>query len=557
MIKDRLRQTLEQVLAAATAAGELHPAPPPAIELLDTPDATFGDFSTNLAMTMAREQKRAPRDIARILAERLATADDAIARVEVAGPGFINFYLKPQWLEEVVRAVHAQGDSYGHGDDGHGEKILLEFVSANPTGPLNVVNGRAAAIGDALGRLLQARGYEVHREYYINDAASSTQIHKLALSLDARYCQALGQDKAVPEDGYKGEYLAQMARELINAVGDRYLTVSEAERLAACVEYAERGFVENHRQVLEAFGVAFDSWFRESALYNDGAVEQALALLKERGHTYEAEGAVWLRSTAFGDDKDRVIVRSNGKPAYIAADAAYHRGKFDRGFARLIDIWGPDHHGYVARTKAAVAALGYSADQLEIMITGTLRLFSGGELARMSKRAGDIITLEEVIAQVGADAARYFFLMRSADSPLDFDLDLAVRESPENPVYYLQYGHARICSILRTAQERGVAQPDARQADLSLLSAPDELTLMRKLAAFPEEVSTAARLREPHRLTRYGTELAGTFHAFYTTCRVLGDDPALTAARLALVGATRIVMRNVLRLLGVNAPEQM
>ena len=557
MVKNRLRAALSEALTAAIERGELRSAPAPEIELLAPPDPKFGDFSTNLAMVAAGAQRRPPREVAQILLARLGGLEDLLERVEIAGPGFINFYLKPTWLEDAVREAHARGERWGGGADGAGEKVLLEFVSANPVGPLTVAQGRAAAIGDSLGRLLEARGREVCREYYVNDAASSTQVRKLAESLDARYCQALGQDKPVPEDGYQGEYLAEMARGIVEREGDRYLGMPGEERLRAFSAIAEQWFIEDHRRVLEAFGVVFDHWFRESSLYASGEVEQALALLRERGGTYEAEGALWLRATAFGDDKDRVLVRRSGKPTYIAADAAYHRKKFDRGFSRLIDILGPDHHGYVARTKAAVAALGYPADRLDIIIHQIVRLFRGGELVRMSKRAGDIITLEEVIDQVGTDAARYFFLMRSADSPLDFDLDLAVQQTAENPVYYVQYAHARISSILRNAAEQGVKTPDPLRADLSLLRQPDELVLMRKLADFPEEVETAARLYEPHRLTRFASELAGVFHLFYTNCRVLGDDPELTGARLTLVGAALITLANVLRLLGVSAPEKM
>jgi arginyl-tRNA synthetase len=556
MIKDKLRDSLRRAFDDAVAAGELSAPHVLQIEILYPPDPRFGDFSTNLAMVAAKAQARAPREVAQALVARLTQADDIIERAEIAGPGFINLYLKPTWLDDVARAIHAQGERYGGSDDG-GERILLEFVSANPVGPLTVAQGRAAAIGDTLARLLEFRGHSVYREYYINDAASSTQVRKLALSLEARYCQALGRDKAVPEDGYRGEYLAQMARDIIARDGDRYLEAPEDERLAAFSALAEQSFVADHARILVAFGVTFDNWFRESSLYDSGQVEQVLALLKQRGYTYEADGARWLRSTAFGDDKDRVIVRSSGQPSYIAADAAYHRHKFERGFERLIDILGPDHHGYLARTKAAVAASGYPADKLDIIMHQLVRVFRGGEMVRMSKRAGDIITLEEVLEQVGADAARYFFLMRSTDSPLDFDLDLAVRQSPENPVYYVQYGHARICSILRNAQEKGVALPDPRAADLTLLREPDELALMRKLAAFPEEAEAAARLYEPHRMTRYASEVAAAFHVFYTNCRVLGDDPKLTAARLTLVGAALIVLRNVLRLLGVSAPEKM
>jgi arginyl-tRNA synthetase len=557
MVRGRLRQALDRAFAAAIAAGDLISAPRPEIELTAPPDSKFGDFSTNLAMVAAGAQKRAPRDVAQALLRHLSGVDDVVERTEIAGAGFINFHLKPSWLEDVVREVHAQGEGYGGGNDGQGEKVLLEFVSANPVGPLTVAQGRAAAIGDTLARLLEARGYQVYREYYVNDAASSTQVRKLAESLEARYCQALGQDKPVPEDGYRGEYLVEMARGIVEREGDRYLALPAEERLRAFSALAEQGFVEDHRQVLESFGVIFDNWFRESSLYASGEVDAALERLKERGYTYEHEGALWLRSTAFGDDKDRPLVRANGKPTYIAADTAYHRDKFDRGFDRLIDIWGPDHHGYVARTKAAMAALGYPADKLDIVIHQIVRLFSAGEMVRMSKRAGEIITLQEVIEEVGADAARYFFLMRSTDSPLDFDLELAKKETAENPVYYVQYAHARISSILRNAAEHGVALPAPQQADLSLLRHPDELTLMRRLADFPEEVAAAARLHEPHRMTRFATELAGVFHQFYTNCRVLGEDAKMTAARLTLVGAALITLRNILRLLGVSAPERM
>ena len=557
MIKHRLRQALGDAFAAAVAAGELTPAPLPEIELLVPPDPKFGDFSANLAMMTAGVQKRAPREVAQTLLRHLSGLDDVLDRVEIAGSGFINFYLKPTWLDDVVRRAGAEDERFGCGAEGAGERVLIEFVSANPVGPLTVAQGRAAALGDALARLLEARGCEVSREYYINDAASSTQVAKLAESLDARYAQALGQERALPPDGYQGEYLAQMGRDLAAREGDRYLSMPPEERLRALTAIAERMFVADHRRVLEAFGVTFDNWFCESSLYADGEVDRALELLKDRGYTYESEGASWLRSTAFGDDKDRPLVRSTGKPTYIAADTAYHRNKFDRGFTRLIDLWGPDHHGYVARTKAAMAALGYPADKLDIIIHQIVRLFSGGEMVRMSKRAGEIITLEEVIREVGRDAARYFFLMRSTDSPLDFDLELAKKETAENPVYYVQYAHARISSILRNAAEQGVEASDAARTNLALLRAPDELALMRKLADFPDEVATAARLYEPHRMTRFASELAGVFHLFYTNCRVLGDDPQLTAARLTLVRAALITLRNVLRLLGVAAPERM
>jgi arginyl-tRNA synthetase len=431
-------------------------------------------------------------------------------------------------------------------------------VSANPTGPVAVVQGRAAAIGDTLAKLFEHTGWRISREYYINDALNSTQIQRFAETLEARYLQKFGQQVSVPEDGYQGDYVVDMAEELAQTEGDRYLRMSREERLAALYEYSLNSIVASQRRDMDAFGVRFDTWFHESALYEDHEVEAAIEALKARGYTYEADGALWLKATELGDEQDHVLVRSDGRPGYLAADIAYHKNKFDRGFDRLIDIWGPDHQGHVRRTKAGVRALGYDPSRFEILIHQIVRLFRGSEMVRMSKRAGDIIPLSALLEDVGADAARFFFLMQSLDSHLDFDLELAKKQANDNPVYYVQYAHARICSILREAQERGVGAGGTNPApNLDRLGEPDELALIRKLAELAEEIADAAERYEPHRMTRYAREIASVFHGFYTNCRVLTDDAALTAARLSLVQATLTVLRTVLRLLGVSAPEKM
>jgi arginyl-tRNA synthetase len=568
MPKQLLVDTLHRALNQAVSKGLLTNAQPAEIEVHRPSDISFGDYSTNLAMTLAKEAGLPPRKVAEILIAELALPAEVIEKVEIAGPGFINFRLNPQWLQKKAVEIQREGENYGSSKTGGGRKLQVEFVSANPTGPLHVGHGRAAAIGDTLANLLAKAGYDVTREYYINDAATSSQIRSFGESLEARYLQALGQEAAVPEGGYHGEYVADIANEVIRKDGNRFLHMPPQERLEHFTLLAKQSVLEGQRADLTAFGVKHDVWFRESSLFESGAVEAALSRLREGGHTYEAEGALWLRSTDYGDEKDRVLVRSNGIPTYLAADAAYHHNKFQRGFDKVIDIWGPDHHGYVARTKAAVQALGYEAERLEIIIHQIVRLFSAGEMVRMSKRAGDIVLLSDVLSEVGADAARFFFLMRSADSHLDFDLELAKKETPDNPVYYVQYAHARICSIFRQMEEKGLALPQTAgagtpalqqpgQADLSLLTHERELDLLRKLADFPEEVETAAALYEPHRMTRYAQELASAFHLFYTDCRVLSDNAALTAARLSLTRATQIVLRNTLSLLGISAPEKM
>jgi arginyl-tRNA synthetase len=569
MVKEYLSQTITAALRAATAAGELALAELPPVTLEVPPDTQFGDYASNVALTLARQVRMPPREVAQRIAahilpgeveESIRSIDPSlpaglIERVEVAGAGFLNFYLRPDWLHAILREIHDRGESYGRSNLGQGEAIQVEYVSANPTGPLSVPHGRGGAVGDVLASLLDWAGYRVSREFYVNDAGG--QIERFGRSVEARFLQLLGRDVPVPEDGYHGDYVRELAARILEREGAGLADLPEAERLERFMRLGRDEMLAEQKATLERFGIHFDVWYLESDLHRNGKVEEVIRLLTERGDTYEADGALWLRSTAFGDDKDRPLLRSNGKPTYIAPDLAYHLDKFRRGFNRVIDVWGPDHHGYIARTKAGIQALGYRADQLDILIFQHVRLYLNGEMRVGSKRAGDIIPLDDVIDEVGKDAARFFYLMRTANSPLDFDLDLAKREAPENPVYYVQYAHARVCSILREAVERQVPIPEAATADLSVLTHPAELAMIRKLADFPDEVQGAAEAREPHRMTRYAQDLASTFHAFYRDCWVLGQEPAVTAGRLVIVGACRIVLRNVLTILGVSAPESM
>jgi len=557
MARDLLSEELSSAIARAREAGALPKLASPSVDLQTPRDARHGDLSTNIALVIASEAGGDPREVAQTILDHLRLPQGLVDRTEIAGPGFINFTLSPVWLRQMVWQIVREGEQFARSAAGGGKRLLLEFVSANPTGPLAVVQGRAAALGDALARLLERTGWTVSREYYVNDATNSTQVRRFAETLEARYLQQLGKEAAVPEEGYQGDYVIEMAEELVKAEGDRLLGLSQEKRLAALYRYSLDRIVESHQRDMAAFGVHFDTWFMESSLYATDEVSAAMEALRGKGHTYEAEGALWLRATDFGDDQDHVLVRNDGRPTYLAADIAYHKNKFERGFDRLIDIWGPDHHGHVRRTKAGVQALGYDPSRFEILIHQWVRLFRGSEMVRMSKRAGDIVPLAGLLDDVGSDAARFFFLMQSLDSHLDFDLELAKKQAAENPVYYVQYAHARICSILRTAEERGLDRSGSGQANLDRLGEPDELALMRKLSEFPEEMEQAAARYEPHRMTRYARELGSIFHGFYTNCRVLGEDAELTAARLALVLASRTVLRIVLGIIGVSAPEQM
>lgn len=554
-IRENIHRRLAEAAEKARSAGRLYFSSLPSYTLEVPREKKHGDLASNLAMLLAREARRSPREIAIILLQHFDPAGTWVARSEIAGPGFINFFLDKAWLQLVPAEVLAQGKAYGQVQDGQGVKVQVEFVSANPTGLLHIGHARGAALGDSLANLLRAAGYEVVREFYINDAGN--QIEKLGESLEVRYFQSLGIPAEMPEDGYHGEDLIETVSRFIKEVGDKYTNVDPAVRRQALVEYTLREKLTAIRETLERFGVRFDIWFSERELHDRGVVARTLAQLQEKGYVYEKEGALWFRASAFGEEKDEVVVRSNGVPTYFAADIAYHQDKFARGFDRVINIWGADHHGHVPRLRGALAALGLDPDRLEVILTQMVRLFQGGEQVRMSKRTGQYVTLDELLEEVGKDAARYFFVMRSAESHLDFDLDLAKSQSNENPVYYIQYAHARICSIFRQAREAGVEVPEEASSGVELLQQPAEIELLQKIAELPVEIRAAAQAREPHRLAYYAHELASMFHSYYNAHRVLVEETLLRNARLTLVRAVQVVLQNTLAILGLSAPERM
>ena len=544
----------EAVIAAvqkAIQAGKLPQGDLVPVVLTVPPQKAFGDFATNFALQAARNLHCAPRVIAGAIQEFLDCP--SVEKVEVAGPGFLNFFLKEDWLSAALRNILAQGENYGNLPAKAGEKIQIEYVSANPTGPLHVGHGRGAAVGSALANLMKAAGYDVSQEYYINDAGN--QMHNLAASVNARYLELYNIPCEFPENGYHGEDIVVTAKRIQKKYGDSFIHMPEAERLEKFQSIAKDEKLAALREDLEAFNCHFDVWFSEQSLHDAHKIEEAVAELEKKGYIYEKDGAKWFRSTDFGDDKDRVVIRDNGVSTYFAADIAYHRNKYERGFDRLINLWGADHHGYIPRVKAAMQALGYDPSHLEILILQMVSLYRNGELVKMSKRTGKSVTLNELIEEVGTDAARFFFIMRSMDSQLDFDLTLATEHSNDNPVYYVQYAHARICSILRQmADEKITLDPNA---DLSVLKEPIEIDLIKKLNDYTELIDTAALERAPHKIAHYTYELAGMFHSFYNQCRILGVDPALQQARLALITAVGNTLRHGLKILGVSAPEHM
>jgi arginyl-tRNA synthetase len=554
-VLERIHQRVKDAIAdAAVKAGLAAREELPAFVVEVPKDKAHGDLATNAAMQLTRLAKRNPRQIAEAILEHLDRGAAMIESAEIAGPGFINFRLDKSYLYPVIGEVLGAGENYGRVNTGAGRKVQVEFVSANPTGSLHLGHARGAAVGDALCNLLDFAGYDVTREYYINDAGA--QVTNLAKSIEARYRQQLGLEAEMPEDGYYGEDIIGFAKELAEKEGDRLLSLPDDERLRFFREYGLTRELEKIRRDLERFRVRFDNWFSETSLYETGQVEAAVEALRERGVVYEQDGAVWLRSTDFGDDKDRVLVKQDGSYTYLTPDIAYHRDKFRRGYDQLINIWGADHHGYIPRMKAAMAALGHDPEKLVVLIAQMVSLYQNGEKVKMSKRTGKAVTMEDLMDEVGVDAIRYFFTMRSMDSHLDFDMDLAVSTSNDNPVYYVQYAHARICSIFRQAEEQGIAV-DHGKADLTRLTAEAEFELLRKLGELPQEVAEAAEARAPHRIIRYVYELASMFHSYYKANRVITDDAAQTAARLALMAAIRVVIANVLRLIGVSAPERM
>jgi len=553
---DQLYANVKNAIAdAVVAAGIVTREELPEFVLEVPRDKSHGDLATNAAMQLTKIAKRNPRQIAEAIIANLNGASASIETAEIAGPGFINFRLNKNYLYPVVGDVLTSGDNYGRVQDNAGKRIEVEFVSANPTGSLHLGHARGAAVGDALCNVLDFAGYEVTREYYINDAGN--QVANLAYSIEARYKQALGQDAAMPEDGYHGADIVGFAEELAKQEGDRLLSLPDDERFAYFRQYGLERELDKIKRDLGRFRVSFDLWYSETSLYEQGLVEQGLDALRATGHVYEEEGATWLNTTQFGDDKNRVLVKNDGSYTYLTPDIAYHRVKYGRGYDQLINIWGADHHGYIPRMKAAMEALGNDPDKLTVLIAQMVSLFQNGEKVKMSKRTGKAVTMEDLMDEVGVDAIRYFFTMRSMDSHLDFDMDLAVSTSNENPVFYVQYAHARICSIFRQAEEQGVTMRALSDIDLSCLSTEQEYDLLRKLGELPQEVSDAAAQYAPHRVIRYVYELASQFHSYYRAERVMTEDPEQTQARLALLAATRIVIANVLRLVGVTAPERM
>jgi len=554
-MKQTLTEILLQALNRAREKGELKFETQPAI-ILDTPrDKTHGDLATTLALILAKPEAKPPRKIAEIIMRNIVDDEGIIEKTEIAGPGFINFFFRQDRWKKALFDIDTEGPDYGLPDIGKGEKVLVEFVSANPTGPLHVGHGRGAAVGDTLANLLSAAGFDVSREFYINDAGR--QIRLLALSVYARYQQSFGNDVPFPEDGYHGSYIEEISQGFSKVNGDRFRNVPFGECEGRFADYSKDAMLADIRTDLDAFGVRFDTWFSESSLLADGSVQRSIEELKERGFAYEKDGALWLKSTAFGDDKDRVIIKKDKSYTYLATDIAYHRNKLGRGFRQLVNIWGADHHGYIPRVQAVIQAFGHPRDSLHVLLVQLVAILRHGQPVPMSKRAGTFVTLRDVVSEVGADAARYIFLTRRSDSHLDFDLDVAKEQSRENPVYYVQYAHARLASLFREAEARNIAVPKSDAVDLALLDLEEEQNIIKALAKYPEVVEEAALAYEPHRLTFYLQDLAGLLHNYYFKHRVITEDRARTGVKLFLMKQVKTVIKSALGILGVSAPERM
>lgn len=567
-MKKELKQLLRASVLKALEKGQLSPSNKlqkildGGEEVISHPTgAAHGDYTSNVALILASDQGKSPRAIAENLLDNMESSADLLQKAEVAGPGFINFTIRPERWFECLRGVVKEGEDFGSSKVGEGVKVHIEFVSANPTGPLHVGHGRGAAVGDALANLLMKAGFDVHKEYYVNDQGN--QIELLGGSVYVRYLEALGKEGAFPEDGYKGEYIREIARDVIIRRGDALLKAPATEAVSYLSEFSRDLILNQIREDLEDFGVTFHNWFSERRLYDGRSELELLESLRRADLIYEKEGAEWFRATLYGDEKDWVVVRADGRYTYFASDILYIRNKFGRGFKHLINIWGADHHGYVPRVTGVVKALGHPAEAFEVLLVQFVQLISGGQRVSMSTRGGEFITLSEVVKEVGRDAARFWFLTKSSDAHLDFDMDLAKKESKENPVYYVQYAHARICSVLRTAAEKGYALPEADHVDLSPLALHEEQEIVKELMRYPEVLESAALGRKPHLLTYYIQELARLFHGYYnmgnedSRLRVLGEDKAASEARLFLCIAVGSVVRNALKILGVGAPEKM
>ena len=554
---NELREAIEAAIKAAVADGSLPEADIPAFTLEVPADRSHGDWACNAAMAGARAFRLAPRKIAEAVVSHLDLAPTYFDRCEIAGPGFLNFFLNPRFYADVLRDVEALGRDYGRSDFGKGEKVMVEFVSANPTGPMHMGNARGGALGDCLAAVLDAAGYDVWREFYVNDAGN--QIEKFGVSLEARYLQIYKGEDAVefPEDGYHGDDIREHAQNYADEFGDRLLAVSPEERRAALVQYALPKNIARMQRDLEKYRIHYDRWFLESTLHEDGELNEVVEILKNKGLTYEKEGALWYRATDFGAEKDEVLIRQNGNPTYFTADIAYHRNKFNRGFTRLIDVWGADHHGHVARMKGAMDAIGMDGSKLDVVLIQLVRLVRAGEVVRMSKRSGKAIQLADLLDEVPIDAARFLFNMREANTQMDFDLDLAVQQDSQNPVYYVQYAHARICSLFQKLAGEGLTPRACTDEELALLSKPEEIELLCHIASFTDEIAAAAKAYDPARITRYVITLANLFHSFYNACRIGGEEDSLAHARLQLCGAVLTVIRNVLGMFNITAPERM
>ncbi len=548
-MKSAVVSLVEKALKAAQAEGSL---PEVKVQInIEYPDKKYGDYATNVAFLLAKQARKNPREVAEIIAHHIK--DPFVASVDVAEPGFINLRMKESWWNSIIEQILRDKEHFGDCNLGNGKKVQVEFVSANPTGPLHIGHGRGAAVGDSLCRILQKAGFAVEREYYINDAGR--QIRMLGESIWARCKELKGEEVKFPEDGYRGNYVIELAKEALQKFPD-ILNMPKEKAVERLAEWGKDKLLEKIINDLKSFNVEFDSFFSEKSLHQEGKIEEALKVLKEKGYIYEKDGALWFKSTELGDEKDRVVVRTNGEPTYFAADIAYHRDKMKRGYYLCINVWGADHHGYIPRVKAAIKAMGYDPEKLKVLLIQMVSLLRDGKPVSMSKREGEIIPLRWLIDEVGKDAARFIFLTRKCDSHLDFDIEVAKRQTEENPVFYVQYAHARICSIKRIAEERNISL-NPHQSDLSLLKEEEEKEIIRKLSQFPDIVEASARNLEPHRITYYLTDLASLFHSYYNRFRVLVEDKALRNARFALCEATRIVIKEGLRLLGVSAPEEM
>ena len=556
MMKNKISVLIEKAVNSCVQKKLLGAVNLPYIEVEVPANPEHGDYASNVALILAAGAKQNPRRIAQIIQENLADPENIIARTQIAGPGFLNFFIKENIWRETLKYIEEKKENFGSSSLGCGKKVQVEFVSANPTGPLHIGHARGAVVGDVITNLLTTVGYAVDKEYYINDAGN--QMNNLGKSVLLRYHELLGEKIEFPETCYRGDYIRDISADIIQKEGNKYLATNDQETINYFNEIAGQIILDEIKDDLRDFGVTFDCYFSEKELYKNNGVNSLLASLQKQGFIYSDGETLWAKTTAYGDEKDRVVIRKNGEPTYFAADIAYHQNKFSRGYEMIIDIWGADHHGYMPRLWAGIQSLGYDKQALKIILVQLVNLLRGGVPVAMSTRSGEFVTLREVLDEVGKDAARYNFLMRRSDSHLDFDLEIAKKQSNENPVYYVQYAHARICSIIRMAlQEHGIVLPVYKDINPALLNEPEEMTLIKLMARYPEVIEGSAKSLEPHRLTFYLNELAGVFHSYYNKNKVISDNKELTAARLFLIKAISIVLENALKILGVNAPDKM